>query len=156
MSQPLIFITGSTGFIGSHVVLQTLDAGYKVRLSVRKESQIEGLRKIFSAHNDNVDFVVIPDLSVSSAFDSALKEVEYVFHIASPMPGTGNDFKKEYLEPAVQGTTAVLDAANKVSTIKRVVVVSSVLALVPLDTWVTGKMSPKGTSLYPVYKQTFI
>jgi UDP-glucose 4-epimerase len=148
MSQFLVFITGSTGFIGSHVVLQTLDAGYKVRLSVRKESQIEGLKKLFSNHINNVDFVVIPDLSISSAFDSALKDVEYVFHLASPMPGKGNDFKKEYLGPAVQGTTAILDAAKKVSTIKRVVIVSSMLALVPLDALVTGKMSAKGTSLF--------
>ncbi|PVH90794.1 NAD(P)-binding protein [Periconia macrospinosa] len=148
MSQSLVFTTGSTGFIGSHVVLQTLDAGYKVRLSVRKESQIEGLKKLFSKHINDVDFVVIPDLSISSAFDSALKDVEYVFHIASPMPGKGNDFKKEYLNPAVQGTTAVLDAAKKVSTIKRVVIVSSMLALVPLDALVTGKMNAKGTSLF--------
>lgn len=62
MSQSLVFITGSTGFIGSHVVIQTLEAGYKVRLSVRKESQIEGLKKLFSKHISNVDFVVISTL----------------------------------------------------------------------------------------------
>ncbi|KAH3915742.1 hypothetical protein HBI56_145920 [Parastagonospora nodorum] len=143
MLQSLVFITGSTGFIGSHVVLQTLNAGYKVLLSVRKEPQIEGLKKLFSDHVSDIDFVVIPDLSISNAFDSALKDVEYVFHIASPMPGKGNDFKKEYLNPAVQGTTAVLDAAEKVSTIKRVVIVSSVLALVQLDAMVTGNMDVK-------------
>lgn len=154
MSESLVFITGSTGFIGSHVVLQTLDAGYKVRLSVRKESQIEGLKKLFPKHINNVDFVVIPDLSISSAFDSALKGVEYVFHIASPMPGKGTDFKAEYLNPAVQGTTALLDAAKKVNTIKRVVIVSSVLALVQLDALVTGKLGAKGT--YPFYKQTIV
>ncbi|EAT79845.2 hypothetical protein SNOG_12547 [Parastagonospora nodorum SN15] len=148
MLQSLVFITGSTGFIGSHVVLQTLNAGYKVLLSVRKEPQIEGLKKLFSDHVSDIDFVVIPDLSISNAFDSALKDVEYVFHIASPMPGKGNDFKKEYLNPAVQGTTAVLDAAEKVSTIKRVVIVSSVLALVQLDAMVTGNMDVKGTALF--------
>jgi nucleoside-diphosphate-sugar epimerase len=147
MSPSLVFITGSTGFIGSHVVLQTLEAGYKVRLSVRKESQIEGLKTLFSKHANKVDFVVIPDLSISSAFDSALKDVEYVLHIASPMPGTGIDFKKEYLNPAVQGTTSVLNAAKKVRTIKRVVIVSSILALVPLDALVTGVMNAKGVSL---------
>jgi nucleoside-diphosphate-sugar epimerase len=147
MSRSLVFITGSTGFIGSHVVLQTLNAGYKVRLSVRKDVQIEGLKKLFSKHINDVEFVVIPDLSISSAFDSALKDVEYVFHLASPMPGKGNDFKKEYLHPAVQGTIAVLEAAKNFSTIKRIVIVSSILALVPLDALVTGKMKAKGTSL---------
>ncbi|CAN9233985.1 unnamed protein product [Alternaria alternata] len=143
MSQSLVFITGSTGFIGSHVVIQTLEAGYKVRLSVRKESQIEGLKKLFSKHIGNVDFVVIPDLSISSAFDSALKDVDYVLHLASPMPGKGEDFKKEYLQPAVQGTTSVLNAAKKFSTIKRVVIVSSILALVQLDALTGGKFEPR-------------
>ncbi|CAN9423791.1 unnamed protein product [Alternaria alternata] len=143
MSQSLVFITGSTGFIGSHVVIQTLEAGYKVRLSVRKESQIEGLKKLFSKHISNVDFVVIPDLSISSAFDSALEDVDYVLHLASPMPGKGEDFKKEYLQPAVQGTTSILHAAKKFSTIKRVVIVSSILALVQLDALTGGKFEPR-------------
>jgi nucleoside-diphosphate-sugar epimerase len=148
MSQSLVFITGATGFIGSHVVVQILEAGYKVRLSVRKESQIDGVKKLFSKHINKVDFVVIPDLSVSGAFDSALKDVEYVLHIASPMPGKGNDFKKEYLYPAVNGTTSVLDAAKGFSAIKRVVIVSSLLALIPLEAMATGKFDAKGTSLF--------
>jgi nucleoside-diphosphate-sugar epimerase len=153
MSQSLVFITGATGFIGSHVVIQILEAGYKVRLSVRKETQIEGLKKLFSKHINKVDFVVIPDLSVSGAFDNALQGVEYVLHIASPMPGKGNDFKKEYLYPAVHGTTSVLDAAKGFSAIKRVVIVSSLLALVPLEAMATGKFDAKGTSLFR--KHTF-
>lgn len=156
MSQSLVFITGSTGFIGSHVVIQTLEAGYKVRLSVRKESQIEGLKKLFSKHIGNVDFVVVPDLSISSAFDSALKDVDYVLHIASPMPGKGEDFKKEYLQPAVQGTTSVLNAAKKFSTIKRVVIVSSILALVQLDALTGGKFEPKGTFLFHEHGLSFL
>ena len=156
MSQSLVFITGSTGFIGSHVVIQTLEAGYKVRLSVRKESQIEGLKKLFSKHISNVDFVVIPDLSISSAFDSALKDVDYVLHLASPMPGKGEDFKKEYLQPAVQGTTSVLNAAKKFSTIKRVVIVSSILALVQLDALTGGKFEPRGTFLFYEHGLSFL
>ena len=148
MSQSLVFITGATSFIGSHVVVQTLEAGYKVRLSVRKEFQIDDLKRIFSEHASNVEFVIIPDLSVSSAFDSALKDVEYVLHIASPTPGQGTDFKTEYLHPAMQGTTSVLNAAKKSSSIKRVVIVSSVLALAPLDAFALGKMDARGTQLH--------
>jgi uncharacterized protein YbjT (DUF2867 family) len=39
MSSPITFITGATGFIGSHVVKDALAAGTRVRLSVRKEEQ---------------------------------------------------------------------------------------------------------------------
>jgi nucleoside-diphosphate-sugar epimerase len=149
MSQPLIFITGATGFIGSHVVSQSLDAGYRVRLSVRKQEQINTLRRVFSSHAANLDFAVIPDFTSPNRFDKALEGVTYVFHLASPMPGKGSDFKSDYLKPAVQGTIALLDAANKIDSIKRVVIVSSVLALIPLEGLATGKFIAKGSSLLP-------
>ncbi|KDN60721.1 putative NAD dependent epimerase/dehydratase [Colletotrichum sublineola] len=143
MSQPLIFITGATGFIGSHVVAQALEADYHVRLSVRKESQTSQLKDVFAKHTAKLDFVVIPDLARPGAFTQALRDVNYVFHIASPMPGKGDDFKTDYLVPAEQGTIALLDAANSVSTIKRIVIVSSILALVPLDVWSTNNFNVK-------------
>lgn len=153
MSQPLIFITGATGFIGSHVVSQALAAGYNVRLSVRKEAQIDTLRKLFSENTAQLDFIVIPDLSTPDAFNRALSDVTYVFHLASPMPGKGVDFKKDYVEPAVQGTISLLDAAKEFNTIKRVVIVSSVLALIPLDGLVTGNFTAKGKFI-PLYRHT--
>ncbi|KAK1991334.1 NAD dependent epimerase/dehydratase [Colletotrichum falcatum] len=143
MSRPLIFITGATGFIGSHVVDQALEAGYRVRLSVRKESQISRLKDVFARHTAQIDFLVIPDLVKPGAFDQALRGVDYVFHVASPMPGQGDDFKTGYLAPAKQGTVTLLDAAKSVPTIKRVVIVSSILALVPLDVWVTLNVNVK-------------
>lgn len=144
MSQPLIFITGATGFIGSHVVSQSLAAGYKVRLSVRKEEQIKTLRKIFSKDLANLDFAIISDFASPKNFSKTLEDVTHIFHLASPMPGKGVDFHKEYLEPAVQGTIALLNAAKKVDTIKRIVIVSSLLAFIPLDALATGKFTAKG------------
>lgn len=133
MSQPLVFITGATGFVGAHVASQALGAGYKLRISVRKEAQIDALRALFSQHADQLDFVVIPDLSSPDAFDSALLDVTYVFHLASPLPGGGgSDFEKDYLQPAVKGTTTLLDAAQNFPTIKRVIVTSSAIALIPM------------------------
>ena len=152
MSQPLIFITGATGFIGAHVVTQALSAGYHVRLSVRKEAQISNLRKVFSSHSANLDFVVVPDFTSPGAFDIALHRVTYIFHLASPMPGTGDDFQNDYVKPAVDGTIALLTAAKSVDTIKRVVIVSSLLALIPLDALVTGKFTAKGNP--PTYLHT--
>ncbi|KZM21600.1 catalytic [Ascochyta rabiei] len=144
MSPPLIFVTGATGFIGAHVVSQALAAGFRVRLSVRKEVQIDNLRKLFSGHATSVDFTVISDFASPDGFGKALEDVTYVFHLASPMPGTGSDFETDYLQPAVQGTIALLDAANKVDTIKRVILVSSLLALIPLEAMTTGKFNVKG------------
>ena len=138
MSPPLILITGATGFIGSHVVHQALSAGHEVRLSVRKESQIDTLRKLFSEHSSNLDFANTSDFTSSRSFSKALGDVTYVLHLASPMPGKGSNFQTDYLAPAVQGTLALLNAAKEVDTIKRVVIVSPIAAFMPLGTLATG------------------
>ena len=132
MSSPITFITGATGFIGSHVVKSALAAGTHVRLSVRKEEQIQTLKQLFSAKPGQLDFVIISDISNPEAFEDKLNDVEYVLHLASPMPGKGQDFKSDYLKPAVEGTVSILKAAKASGSVKRVVVTSSVLAVIPL------------------------
>ncbi|KAI4751092.1 NAD dependent epimerase/dehydratase family protein [Aureobasidium sp. EXF-3400] len=112
MSKSTIFITGATGFIGAQVTLSALRAGYNVKLSVRREAQIASLQ----------------------AFDTALQGVDFVIHVASPLPNGNEDL----LTPAVKGTTSVLEAALKVPSIKKVVITASVASLVPLDKYVDG------------------
>jgi nucleoside-diphosphate-sugar epimerase len=46
----LVLITGATGFIGSQVALRTLEAGFNVRLVVRREDRADKLRRIFAEH----------------------------------------------------------------------------------------------------------
>jgi nucleoside-diphosphate-sugar epimerase len=132
MSKELILISGASGFIGSHVVDVSLKAGYNVRLTIRKEPQIEELKKLFPAHISNIDFVVVPDITVPSAFEKAVDGVDYIFHLASPMPGKGEDFIKDYVDPAVKGTESLLYAANSAPTVKRVTVLASILSLIPI------------------------
>ncbi|UKZ72558.1 hypothetical protein TrVFT333_000190 [Trichoderma virens FT-333] len=133
MSSKLAFVTGATGFIGSQVVTSALNDGYNVRLSVRKAEQIEGLKEIFRNHVSRLEFVVVPDISKPQAFDDALDNVQVIFHIASPMPGKGADLHKDYLDPAVRGTVSVLESARKIPSVKKVVIMSSILGIGPLD-----------------------
>lgn len=129
MAAQLIFITGATGFIGSATALAALEAGYRLRISVRKPSTI--LESLFAEYHRQIEYVVIPDITNEAAFDgSVLDGVDYVMHLASPLPN-GTD-KQAYFAPAVKGTTAVLKAAAKVASIKKVVVTSSIAALIPL------------------------
>jgi nucleoside-diphosphate-sugar epimerase len=134
MSKSTIFITGATGFIGAQVTLSALRAGYNVKLSVRREAQISPLRDAFPEYTDNVSFVLVPDYTKPEAFDTALQGVDYVIHVASPLPNGNEDL----LTPAVKGTVSVLEAALKVKNIKKVVVTASVASLVPLDKYVDG------------------
>lgn len=128
MANSTVFITGATGFIGAQVTLATLQAGYNVKLSVRKEGQIGLLRQVFKDFASKLDFVVVPNYTVINAFVDALQDVDYVIHLASPLAIPGQDL----LTPAVKGTTSILAAADRYPRIKKVVITASVLSLVPM------------------------
>ncbi|PTB69291.1 NAD(P)-binding protein [Trichoderma citrinoviride] len=133
MSSKLAFITGATGFIGAQVAASALGEGYNLRLSVRRAEQIEKLKDVFRNDADRLQFVVVSDISKPHAFDDALDKVDIILHIASPMPGKGTDLHKDYLDPAVRGTLSILESAQKVSSVTKVVVMSSMLAIGPVD-----------------------
>jgi len=142
MSKPTVFITGATGFIGAQVTLFALQANYNVKLSVRRPAQIEPLHQVFTEFADSIDFVIIPDYTKAEAFDAALQGVEFVIHVASPLPGGA---EQDLMTPAVKGTVSILESALRVASIKKVVITASVASLVPLDrytdgTVVTGKL----------------
>jgi nucleoside-diphosphate-sugar epimerase len=88
MTGELVFITGGTGFIGFAVILEALKAGYRVRISVRRAAQAEQLK----SHNlivpfaSKFEYVVVPDMTISGAFDDALEGVSYIEHVATPVP----------------------------------------------------------------------
>ncbi|RAK75338.1 putative 3-beta hydroxysteroid dehydrogenase/isomerase [Aspergillus fijiensis CBS 313.89] len=128
MPAPLIFMTGATGFIGSATAVQALKSGYQLRLGVRQKS--EKLQSLLSEYREQVEFVIIPDLTEEAAFRGKLDGVDYVLHLASPL-ANGTD-KEAFFSPAVNGTLAVLKEAAKVPSIKKVVVTSSIAALIPL------------------------
>ncbi|BCS29657.1 uncharacterized protein APUU_71227A [Aspergillus puulaauensis] len=128
MPSSTILITGATGFIGAHVVRDSLEAGYTVRLSIRRAKQATQLRQLFPQYAGQLDFVVVPDITENGAFDDALQGVTFVFHLASPM-GTPGD----QIAPAVQGTLSLLESAAKQPSIRKVVITASVLSFMPLD-----------------------
>lgn len=90
--------------------------------------QAEKLRRIFSRHLSNIDFVVVSDITVTGCFDEAIQDVQYVIHVASPLPDRNSDL----LIPAMQGTTSILESACKNPSIKKVVVTSSISSFMPL------------------------
>jgi len=140
MPKSTVFVTGATGFIGAQVAALALRTGYKVKLSVRRETQIDTLRRGLGDLSGDLDFVVITDYTKESAFDTALQGVDHVIHLASPLPKPGEDL----LTLAVKGTTSILRSATRVPSIKKVVITGSVASLIPLgqygeDIVVTGK-----------------
>ncbi|PYI14846.1 NAD(P)-binding protein, partial [Aspergillus violaceofuscus CBS 115571] len=128
MPAPLIFITGATGFIGSATAVHALKSGYRLRIAVRRKS--EKLESLLSEYREQLEFVIVPNLTEEAAFRGKLDGVDYVLHLASPL-ANGTD-KEAFFPPAVKGTLAVLKEAAKVPGIKKVVVTSSIASLIPL------------------------
>ncbi|RAH42560.1 flavonol reductase [Aspergillus brunneoviolaceus CBS 621.78] len=124
----LVLITGATGFIGSQVVWDVLKAGYRVRLVVRRAEQATKLERIYDRYAKELEFAVVPDLTIDGCFDEPLQGADYALHLASPLPGAGDDL----LSPAVRGTVSILHSALKVPSIKKVVVTASALSIIPL------------------------
>jgi len=69
------------------------------------------------------------DLLKEASFAEAIRDADYVIHMASPFITTVKDPKKELLDPAVNGTLAILNACAFSPSVKRVIVTSSMAAV---------------------------
>lgn len=118
-----VCVTGGSGFIGSQVVRDLLQAGHEVRTTVRDPSRApEGL----------VDLgpdIVSADLGDPESFRPAFSGCEYVIHTASPYVLNVEDPQRDLIDPSVSGTLAVLNAAVANPSVKRVVLTSSFAAV---------------------------
>ncbi|KAF5309799.1 hypothetical protein D9611_013644 [Ephemerocybe angulata] len=117
MTSQLILVTGVTGFIAGHVVEQLLRTGYRVRGTARS-AKVALLQK---TNVSNLEYVAIDDVAVSD-FTEALKGVDAVVHVASPLPGKAS--VEETIKTAIEGSLNVLRQAEKAG-IKKFVVTSS-------------------------------
>lgn len=74
----LILVTGANGFVAAHAIIALLDGGYQVRGTVRSEKSAETVVKTYSAYSDRFSVAIVPDMSVKSAFDEAVKDIHGV------------------------------------------------------------------------------
>ncbi|CCX10109.1 Similar to Putative uncharacterized oxidoreductase C513.07; acc. no. Q9UT59 [Pyronema omphalodes CBS 100304] len=130
-----VLLTGASGFVAAHCLTALLDAGYKVKCSVRSQEKADEIRKRRASHADKLDFVIVKDIVEPGAHDEAVKGVTAVVHTASPFTLDDKEDNRKYLlDPAIKGTVGVLESivAHNPS-IKRVVVTSSFAAMIDLS-----------------------
>ncbi|KAJ6031139.1 nucleoside-diphosphate-sugar epimerase [Penicillium herquei] len=130
-SEELVLVTGGSGFLGSHCIIQCLAAGYQVRTSVRslkREEEVRGMLRAGKATNlERLSFIEA-DLTNDAGWKDAVKDCTYVLHVASPLPASAPKNEDELIKPAREGTLRVLRAARDAK-VKRVVVTSSSAAI---------------------------
>ncbi|KAF8991367.1 D-lactaldehyde dehydrogenase [Cyathus striatus] len=130
-TESKVLVTGANGYIALWVVYLFLEKGYSVRAQVRTVNKGDYLRKLFSRHEARLEILIVDDITKEGAFDEAVKGVDAIAHMASPLPQDDPDLEPDaYIIPAVKGTLGVLDSAKKHGTrVKRVVYTSSVAAV---------------------------
>jgi nucleoside-diphosphate-sugar epimerase len=131
MSGELVLVTGGSGFIGVHCILQLLASGYRVRTTVRSLDRELSARAMLEAGgaspHANVTFVSA-DLMSDAGWPQAVAGCDFVLHVAAPFPLAVPKHEAELLIPAREGTLRVLRAARDAG-VKRVVLTSSFAAI---------------------------
>jgi dihydroflavonol-4-reductase len=129
-----ILVTGASGYIAKHIVLQLLEQGERVRGSVRSEKRAQELRAAMHANLSdparlqNLSTVTL-DLLSDDGWGSAMEGVDAVIHTASPFPLVQPKNAEEVIRPAVDGALRALRAAQAAG-VRRVVMTSSVVSVV--------------------------
>ncbi|XP_047945511.1 phenylacetaldehyde reductase-like [Salvia hispanica] len=129
--EKVVCVTGASGYIASWLVKLLLERGYTVRATVRNprdSSKVAHLKSLEGA-NERLHLYEA-DLLDEGSFDSVVDGCQTVFHTASPVAINVSDPQTELIDPALKGTVNVLNSCIKASTIKRVVITSSVTSVI--------------------------
>ena len=126
-----VLVTGGSGFIGSHSILQLLAAGHPVRTTVRsleRERDVRAMLKEGGAEpGDRLSFIAA-ELENDEGWPEAIAGCDYVLHVASPFPNTVPKHDDELIVPAREGALRMLRAARD-ARVKRMVLTSSFAAI---------------------------
>jgi nucleoside-diphosphate-sugar epimerase len=122
-----VLVTGGSGFVGVHVILQLVNAGHQVRTTVRNLNRESAVRAMLKAGGqepgDSLSFFAA-DLESDAGWREAAAGCDYVMHVASPIPVNAPEHEDELIVPARDGTLRVLRAARDAN-VKRVVMTST-------------------------------
>lgn len=125
-----VLVTGASGYIAGHCILQLLQQGYCVRGTLRDLSRQDALWHTFNSRLDvahRLSFVPT-DLGSDDNWDEAMRDCRYVLHVASPNAPVEPRDETAWLGPARDGTLRVLRAAAQAG-VQRVVMTSSDAAI---------------------------
>lgn len=137
----LVTVTGASGFIALHCVRELLRDGYRVRGTLRsldKEPAVRAALALDDEAGARLSFVAA-NLLEDDGWPAAVAGARYVLHVASPLPAAAPEHEDDLLRPAREGTLRVL-RASQAAGVSRVVITSSVLAIVHCDKRERGEL----------------
>jgi nucleoside-diphosphate-sugar epimerase len=133
MTMPKILLTGATGSTGAVILEKLLEEGYSVNAVLRSVSKSKDtlVKQYASAvQKGQLEFVEIPDMAVSGAFDAAAASAFAIMHVATPL--TSSDFEETMIKPGWAINENILSAATASSSVKRVIFTGSMISVFKL------------------------
>lgn len=127
MKKELVVITGGSGFIAIHIILQLLQQGYAVRTTVRSLKRTALIHEMLATGGvtDLTDLEITEaDLTSDDHWAATMTGATYVIHVASPTPNRVYRNEDEMIRPAIDGVLRVLTAARDAG-VSRVVLTSA-------------------------------
>ena len=131
MNGELVLVTGGSGFIATHCILQLLAAGCRVRASVRslqREPEVRAMLKAAGGDPGERLTFVAADLTADAGWAEAAAGCDFVLHVASPFPLGVPSHEDDLIVPAREGALRVLRASRDAG-VRRVVQTSSFAAI---------------------------
>ena len=126
-----VVVTGSGGFIGSHIVLNLVKRGYQVRACVRDASNIANNAHLLSMNQIGPGSVELHscDMLLPGAYDEVFRGAVGVFHAAAEMGNLEGSTPMKVYEGGVAATSLVIDSIKKSGSVRRLVYTSSFAAV---------------------------
>ncbi|KAI9816377.1 MAG: methylglyoxal reductase (NADPH-dependent) gre2 [Phylliscum demangeonii] len=137
-----VLLTGGSGFIAAHILDLLVQHGHSVVTTVRSQEKADKIKEAYpKVPREKLECAIVEDIAKENAFDGVVKSdppFEAVIHTASPFHYDVSDVKRDFLDPAIIGTTGILKAVHKhAPSVKRIVITSSFAAVLDASkgTW---------------------
>lgn len=138
MNSPTAFVTGGTGFIGSHLVERLLSRGYNVRCLIRTPAN-PGYLKNLSVE------LFTGDLFSTDVLERAVSGADFVYHVAGVV---GSRNKEGFYKQNRDGTRNIIEIVARANPhLKKFIFVSSGAAVGPAT---AEKAADESTPYHPI------
>jgi len=116
----MILVTGGTGLVGSHLLLDLVKSGKKVKAIYRNASKLPEVKKIFSCYVsakeasfffDSIDWVEADILDIPS-LNEAFQNIKYVYHCAAVVSFNATN-AKQLRRTNIEGTANIVNSCIK-------------------------------------------
>lgn len=129
-----VCVTGAAGYVGSSLIKKLLQRGtYIVHATLRNlgESTKVGVLKSLPGAETRLRLFEA-DIYNPDQFEAAIRDCEFVLHVATPLQHTHNSQYKDTTEAAVAGVKSILMSCIRSGTVRRLIYTASVVAASPL------------------------